>query len=313
MTKLLRVGLILSLLVLAPSMVWAQEGEGSVEDVPAVGNERDYADDSEFEEESDEFSRKTLSIGFKLSVWAADLKAKIKAPRVLGGTNLLVGNDIDFEGDLDLDQTIGIGSGEFFITSRFFSLYVDYFGFEEEADTTLDLSLAFAGFVFNAGVPVKSQFEVASAAVKAVVMPLSLENFELGVIVGARYFRARGEIRSVGPIPVEASDSFEAPIPFVGLRARIFIGPLEIYGFFQGLSLSYRPPNDDTRYDATYAEYELGAAFNFGDNIAIYGGLRGLIVTVDEVEDDNLTVNNERKNEYELSLNGLTIGVRLRF
>ncbi|MDF1664253.1 MAG: hypothetical protein P1V97_20975 [Planctomycetota bacterium] len=305
--KLLRIALVLCAFTITPSLAWAQESESSVEDVPSVG------DDSKYEEESDEFSRKTLSIGFKLSVWAADLKAKVKAPRVLGGTNLLLGNSVDFEGDLNLDQTIGIGSGEFFITSRFFSLYVDYFSFNEEADTTLDLSLAFAGFVFNAGVPVKSQFEVASAAVKAIIMPVSLETFELGIIVGARYFRARGEIRSVGPIPVEASDSFEAPIPFVGLRARIFVGPIEIYGSFQGLSLSYKPPGDDTRYDATYLEYELGAALNIGDNIAIYGGLRGLIIEVDEVEDDGLTVSNERKNEYELSLTGVTLGVRVRF
>lgn len=306
MQKILQLVLLLCAFTFTPNLVWAQEGDASIEEVPSVG------DDSNYEEETDEFARKTLSIGFKLSVWAADLEAKIKAPRVINGGDFL-GNAVDFEGDLDLDQTIGIGSGEFFITSRFFALYVDYFGFEEEGDATLNVAFNFAGFRFEAGAPVKSQFEVASAAVKAIIMPVSLETFELGIIVGARYFKARGEIRNVGPIPFEASDSFEAPIPFVGLRARIFVGPIEIYGSFQGISLSYKPANDDTRYNATYVEYELGAALNIGDNIAIYGGLRGLIIEVDETEEDLQTVNDERKNEYELSLTGLTLGIRLRF
>jgi hypothetical protein len=259
------------------------------------------------EDDESGLKRKSFSIGIKLNPWAAQFKSEVTIPR-----GNILGTDVDFQSDLDIDETIAISSGEFFITSRFFSLVVDYFEFEQDSSATLSANLTFAGVTFNAMAPVKTDLELDSIAAKVIVTPLSNEEFDLGIIVGARYIKVFGEISASFPIQITASDTFEVPIPFVGLQGRIFLGIVEIYGCLQGLVLEYEPEGED-RIEASYFEFELGAALNIGDNLAVFVGYRGVSIRVDQIENDSLAASNKRENKLRVLLAGPTIGLRLRF
>jgi hypothetical protein len=309
MNTIIRLGLLFFLLIL-PVVSFAQEGEG----------DSSFNEEAVIIEEDEEASlkRKAYSIGGRLNGWLADLEAKATID-----SGSIPGTEVDFESDLDFDKTIAIASGEFFITTRFFSIYVDYFGFEDSSTTILNTTLTFEGITFMAGFPVESKLDLDSLSAKIVITPLATENAELGVVVGARYFRVFGEISTQAPIALSASDSFEAPIPFVGLSGRAFIDivelsdgftiSIELFGYIQGLNLDYQPAGSDTRYKASYLEYEGGAALNIGDNIAIFVSYRSISVTIDEEEDETGPALPGNENEYELFLGGPSFGVRLRF
>jgi hypothetical protein len=267
--------------------------------------------DDEASDEDDE-GRKRWSFGARLGGWLAEIGVEVNIPR-----GALLGTDIDLESDLDLDEPAVIRQGEVFMTSSYVALRFDYFAFEQDSSATLDANLSFAGVAFQAGLPVETELEVESAALRVVVTPFSFEYLELGAVIGARYYRASGRISArnlalngLFTAP-EASDTVEVPLPLLGLSARVFLGMFELHGALQGFSLSY--DLDDSVYDASYFELELGVRVNVGDHFAVGLGYRGLLLSLTERERDALAVGNERKQEYQVEQSGLTAELRLRF
>lgn len=266
-------------------------------------------EDSSDDGDDGDDDRKMYSFGVRLGYWLNVLDAKIDA------TNLNVaGTNIDFRNDLDFDEPVSSPQVEVFLTTRFISLYVDYFLVDREEDTTLDVGIAFDGLVFNAGVPIETELTIESIGGRLLIAPLSFENFEFGALIGARYYRISTTIRNRGlaVLGAEASETVEAPLPGVGLSLRVFLGFLELYGYGLGFAIDYE--NDDRRIEAEYFEGEVGAAINFGDHFALMIGFRGIYAKVEEEEkqDNGIFAIND-PNNFEVRQQGPVINLRVRF
>lgn len=297
---------LLLVLLFAPAMAWAEVTEGGEANV-------DSDVSAEAEKDEDEFGRKTLSLGVTIGLWATNIDAEVQIPN-----RTVAGTPIDLDGDLDFDETFIAPQIEVFFTSRFFSVYFDYFRVSEKVNTTLDASLTFAGVTFNANFPVESEFEIETAALRLKVTPLSFELFEIGAIIGARYYQLFGEIRSrdnsgFGSTAPSASESIEGPVPFIGVSAAVFLGFIEVYGYVQGVSVNF-DDDSDSEFDVNYFEAEFGVALNIGDHLAIIGGVRVITLEVTETEtDDSGPVETQEKNEFEINQAGPFLALRVRF
>jgi len=256
-------------------------------------------------EDEDEDSRKTLSAGVRAGAWFNGLSAKIQVPQ-----DAIPGTKIKLKSDLDLPEYAVAPAVEVFLTSAYVSLYADYFSVKRTGQTTLDTTLTFAGSSFTAGLPVEAEFELESFGVRVEISPFSFDNFQLGLLVGARYFNGRGLIRSrLGGVTLEREETFEAPVPAVGAALGLYLGPVELKIYALGLDVTIQD------YDIFYLEFEATAGINFGDHFGIVVGYRGLSIDATETQKNPAgpAIPEEDKRKLSIAQTGPTLSVRLRF
>jgi hypothetical protein len=256
--------------------------------------------------------RKTLSFGIRAGLWAAQLDASVKVSE-----NVLTGSEVDLEGDLSFDDVFAFPAGEIFFTSRFVSISLDGFSLRSDSSATLNGRLDFAGQTFLAGQRVDAELELDSLALRLSITPLSLELVELGLVASLRYIRAAGEISGEFPNPLpiggtisrSARDEVEAPLPMLGLCARVFLGFIEIGLVAQGLGLSVEYDGDE--YKVFCFEAELNIALNIGDHFALLLAYRVLSADLERRQDRNNA--GAPDDRYDLTLMGPSLSLRLRF
>jgi hypothetical protein len=257
----------------------------------------------------DDNDRKTLSFGLRLGVWMVFLDASVRVPR-----GSLFGTKVDFHDDFDSDDHLFAPAGEIFLTSEFVQLYVDGFVFGDDDKVTLDSNFTFDGEDFQQNQRVDIETLVTSAGARVHITPIALDVIELGVVLGGRYFRFDTDISARSNDEegrdIDAGDTLEIAVPFIGLSARFFLGPLEIYGWAVGLDSDFDFGGRDL--DIKYVEAEAGLAINLGQHFAIFAGFRVLYLDVVEEKNDREDFDFER-TEYDLNMVGPVFGIRVRF
>ncbi|GIW72921.1 MAG: hypothetical protein KatS3mg102_2463 [Planctomycetota bacterium] len=203
---------------LADVGVLPEEGGGSAEAVPAEPTPRPA---------EREPARRRLWVGGRGGVWFDFLELEASARR---------GDDrVDFVTDLDVDRTEPAPAAELWLTTRYLALYGDFFLIEREGSTTLRSEITFGGVTFGAATPVRGKFELLSFGGRLELRPLALDTLELAIVAGGRYYRLRGELRSVGPVAAEVEDERQGGLPYVGAALRLYPAPLlELSALAQG-------------------------------------------------------------------------------
>jgi hypothetical protein len=243
--------------------------------------------------------RKESSFGFLGGPWIGILRAdahlpvSIANPLGLGSASGVFSSHVH---DYDV-----MPYAEVFGTFKFVSLYADVWYGDWTDHTTADGAFTLGGETFSASTPIRTNLKVLTFGGRVQVNPIATKVVELGLSVGARYFRIDTTVEDTAP-GVQAKDieRVEAPLPQVGASLTFFVKRwADIYVRARGFDFSYES------YHVTNLEGEAGLAVNLGDNIAFGAEYRLFYASLDGRQD--------QLGDYIARLQGPLIYARLRF
>jgi hypothetical protein len=148
-----------------------------------------------------------------------------------------------------------------------------------QADDTLRRSVVFNGILYQAGLPVQTDFTWKSYRVGYEYDFIYRDRGFLGFILDAKVTDASIQLNS--PLASEFV-SARAPIPTVGLIGRGYILPnVAITGELTGFTI---PESENRDYDGRYYDLDIYGTVNFTNNVGVQAGYRRLTVgfTVDD-------------------------------
>jgi hypothetical protein len=283
--------LIVLLGLLAGSAVRAQEDGDLDLDDPGTRPSPRY-EDRDGDDDDDDGGRPMYTAGVRGGVWLGFIEGDVRSDEI-GSTRF------DLEDDVGVESPEGIPFVEAFVRLRWVTLSVSGFIAEFEGEEDVSREITFGGVTFEVNERVESKAELRSAAVKLQLNPISFETVEVGVIVGLRYFGVDAELESESQ-NVDEEESFDVPLPLVGLGATIFLGPLEIHASAAGIAGEY----DD--FEATYFEAEASLTFRIIRQVGV--GLGYFYYQGDFEEEDG----EDEVTEVDVRLHGPMVFLRLQ-
>jgi len=201
-----------------------------------------------------------VSYGF----WHPDLEATISSEQ-LG----IIGTEIDVKSDLGYtDEAIR----QFRLVLRpgkKHKFRIEYVPVKFEGDTILNRSIVFNGILFNAGLPIQSQFEWDTWRLGYEYDFVYTDRVFAGFIVEVRQTTAQLQLDS--PIDSEFTEA-KGPIPGIGGIVRVYPAKkFSITGEITGLNV---PEIDD--YEGQFIDVDIYGTFNFTHNFGVQAGYRAL-------------------------------------
>lgn len=258
-----------------------------------------WAGEEEEEEEEDENSRKYYAFGLRAGYWMTDMNTEATVSQ-----GAALGSPIDFNTDLSLDDNEVIPHLEGYITTRYFSLFADWWSTKRDGTKTLTSTISFRGVSFTASTPVEAELLMETFGARIELKPVSFDYFEFAILLGARYYDIEGTISSTNPlIPSAASEQIEGPVPLGGGAIRIYPGPFGVHGpveiFGQFLGFYIKSGEDEVRY----VEAEAGIGFNsLWSHVGVLVSYRYFYAEIQTEENDR----------WELELSGPAAYIRVQ-
>ena len=243
--------------------------------------------------------RKYYSLGVRAGPWFGYMDAKIKYPL----------DNVNGKFTVDVHDDDTLPYGEIFLTTKYLSLYVDYWQGNFHEAAPIHGSLSILGLEFSGDVDASLDAKVITAGGRLQVNPIALDWLEVGLSLGGRYLRIDGKVSGEEPITnqhVSATRRVEAPLPQLGLSLTVFLGDrLDVYARARGMTLTYQ----DYHYDNV--EGELGFAVNFfHGHLSVGAEYRLFYLNLDDRRD--VTDGNPRM-EVEATLHGPMVFLQARF
>lgn len=188
------------------------------------------------------------------------------------------GSNINAVEDLGIQQTRFRDFRLVLRPARKHKFRFSYTPIQFQADDTLRRSVVFNGILYQAGLPVQTDFIWKAYRVGYEYDFIYRDRGFLGFIVDAKFTDASIDLRS--PINDEFARA-RAPIPTIGLIGRGYILPnVAITGEFTGFTI---PESESRNFDGRYYDFDLYGTVNFTNNVGAQAGYRRLTVgyTVD--------------------------------
>jgi hypothetical protein len=196
--------------------------------------------------------------------WYPDLEATISSEQ-LG----IIGTEIDVKSDLGYTDE---GLRQFRLVlrpGRKHKFRIEYVPLKFEGDAILSRPIIFNGILFNAGLPVQSQFEWDTWRLGYEYDFVYTDRVYAGFIVEVRQTHAQLQLDS--PIDSEFTEA-RGPIPGIGGVIRVYPAKnFSITGEVTGLNV---PEIDE--YEGQFIDVDIYGTFNFTDNFGVQGGYRAL-------------------------------------
>jgi hypothetical protein len=211
-------------------------------------------------ESGDDGARRTLSFGGRAEVMYGYYDATHRVPVTFASG-----------AQVQLTKTINDAAtmpyGEIFFTSRWVSLFGDFWYGHFGSRTTTDADFTLNGQTFSAARPIDTSASVLTAQFRLQVNPVSIDVFELGIFFGARWFEVDHSIRGVDArtgLSARQDVDIQIGAPQVGLSLTFFITPwITLYAKAGGMSFSIYGIGENN-LDAS-----VGFAVNFGSHVSL--------------------------------------------
>ncbi len=212
-----------------------------------------------------------------------------------------VGTRFDLEDTLGVDTDDGVPSVDlWFHILRRNSILVSYFTSSYDGSTTLSKPLLYGNELFDAGLPVDSQFDFSLARLHYNFRFLNLKVVDLGVLVGVDLYEGEGRLMpTIAGFPDEDSD-FSAPFPVAGLNLTVKVPKLGLLFYAEATGTSL----DVSDVDASALDAQVRVTWYIVDGpFGLTAGYRYLDLDLD-VEDEG---------EAKITQEGFYGGIAIRF
>ncbi len=267
----------------------------------------------------DEASERRHALGVvpRLTLWRADLGARMEADEGVAPGPVLDGNRLDLEDDLGYEDDSVIPILQVALVEqrgrrRLERVTATFFTAGFDADSTLREDQNFNGRVFSAGSRVESDWNYWSAGIDGAVYESPWdEPTAFAVLVGLRYTSLEF---SLSDATQDTDERIRLLWAGVGARVETVINPR--FSFVAQAMFFYSGGEDTDLFDVEFESWDAGlveanAGIRFGaGRLEVEAGLRLVAQTVEMVLEDS---KNYEENRFDFGLFGPYVSAVLRF
>ena len=212
----------------------------------------------------------------------------------LDGDMAAVGESVDLDGELALDDNELTPMPQVTITLGPIGLRFDFFLLEYEGDSNINRQFEFGGVEFEVNEDVASRLEINNFRLLGVFTFIKTDSFRFASLAGLSYYQLRGRI--VGATTGIAEEEGDFPVPVVGALIQVRISRFTIEVEASGLAIEYGD------IDGTVLDFTASLGITVFKIVALRGGYR--LVSVDATVEDF---------DVDAKLDGFFFGASIQF